>query len=92
MGIKKGKKAWIKRIAIAALIAEISYVVLLNLALQLPLTQSLINQIKPDKFQISWEKAWTWYPFRIHIENASANGQSRSQSHAPTPFVQVPRI
>ena len=75
----KGGNPWIKRIALTVLIVEISYVILFNLALQLPLTQSLINQIKPDKFQISWEKAWTWYPFRIHIENASANGQSRSQ-------------
>jgi len=72
-------RLWIKRIVIAALIAEISYVVLLNLALQLPITQSLINKIKPDKFHISWENAWTWYPFRIHVENASANGQARSQ-------------
>lgn len=79
MGHKKGKKLWVTRIVMAALIAEISYVVLLNLALQLPLTQSLINKIKPDKFHISWENAWTWYPFRIHVENASANGQARSQ-------------
>jgi len=72
-------RRWLKKIGFAVLIAEISYVILLNLALQLPLTQSLINKIKPDKFHISWENAWTWYPFRIHIENASANGQSRSQ-------------
>jgi len=72
-------KSWIKRIAFAALIAEIAYVVLFNLALRLPLTQTLINQIKPDKFQITWEKAWTWYPFRFHIQNAAGNGQARSQ-------------
>ncbi len=73
------RRPWLKKIGLAVLIAEISYVVLLNLALQLPLSQSLINQIKPDKFHISWESAWTWYPFRLHVENASANGQSRSQ-------------
>jgi len=52
---------------------------LFNLALQLPLTQSLINQIRPEKFNISWENAWTLYPFRFYIRNASGNGQSRSQ-------------
>jgi len=73
---------WIKRIAIAALVVEVIYVILFNLALQLPLTQSLINQIKPDKFHVSWENAWTWYPFRFQIRNASGNGQGRSQQWA----------
>jgi hypothetical protein len=76
---KTAKKSWIKKIVIAALSVEIIYVVLLNLALQLPLTQTLINQIKPEKFQVSWENAWTWYPFRIHVQGATANGQARSQ-------------
>jgi hypothetical protein len=52
---------------------------LFNLALQLPLTQTLINQLRPEKFQVSWHNAWTWYPFRFHIRNAEGNGQSRSQ-------------
>lgn len=73
------KTLWIKRIFFAVLIAEIVYVILVNLALRLPVTQTLINQIRPDKFSISWESAWTYYPFRFHIRNASGNGQSRSQ-------------
>ena len=73
------KNPWLKRIVIAALIAEIAYVILFNFALRLPVTQTLINQIKPDKFYISWESAWTFYPFRFHIRNASGSGQSRSQ-------------
>ena len=73
------KKSWLKKLIYVVLIVEISYVVLLNAALQLPLTQTLINQIKPEKFHISWESAWTWYPFRIHVGNASGNGQARSQ-------------
>jgi len=70
---------WIKRIAVTALLVEVTYVVLLNLALQLPLTQTLINKIKPEKFHISWESAWTWYPFRVHVQGAKGNGQARSQ-------------
>jgi hypothetical protein len=72
-------KTWIKRIFLTAFIVEITYVVLLNLALQLPVTQTLINKIKPEKFYISWENAWTWYPFRIHVQGAKGNGQARSQ-------------
>ena len=73
------KKTWMKRIVFAAVIAELAYVILFNLALQLPLTRTWLNQIKPDKFYITWERAWTWYPFRFYFKNASGNGQSRSQ-------------
>jgi len=76
---RMSKKRWVKKIVFAALAAELSYVILFNLALQLPLTRTLINQIRPDKFFITWERAWTWYPFRFHFRNASGNGQSRSQ-------------
>ena len=54
------KTPWIKKIVITALAVEVIYVILFNLALQLPLTQTLINQIKPDKFHVTWQKAWTW--------------------------------
>ena len=79
MGSKTGKKSWIRKIVIAAVLAELVYIVLFNLALQLPLTQTLINQIRPEKFNITWENAWTWYPFRFHVRKAMGNGQSRSQ-------------
>jgi hypothetical protein len=79
MGDDSGKKPWYLRVIRALIIAQIVYLVLMNLALQLPLTQTIINHFKPDKFQVSWDKAWTWYPFRIHASGVSANGQSRSQ-------------
>jgi hypothetical protein len=79
MGRKNSTKPWLRKIVAAVVIAEASYVILFNLALQLPLTQTLINQIRPEKFNIAWESAWTLYPFRFHIRNASGNGQSRSQ-------------
>jgi len=73
------KKPWIKRLFRVLIIAELAYLILINLALYLPLTQSLINQIRPEKFHVSWQKAWSWYPFRVHVRGASANGQSRTQ-------------
>jgi len=76
---KMFKKTWLKKIITVAVLAEISYVILFNLALQLPLTQTWLNQVRPEKFHITWERAWTLYPFRFHFRNASGNGQSRSQ-------------
>lgn len=58
---------------------EIGYLLIINAALSLPLTQSLINSIKPDKFSISWTRAWSLYPFRVHVMDLSLNGQARSQ-------------
>ncbi|MBL6699005.1 MAG: hypothetical protein ISR32_00545 [Luminiphilus sp.] len=60
-------------------IAELSYLVVINAALQLPITQDLVNKIRPEKFYVSWERAWSWYPFRVHAEGVFANGQARTQ-------------
>ena len=73
------KPHWLIRLIRALVIAQVAYLILLNLALQVPLTQVLINAIKPEKFHVSWENAWTWYPFRVHAVGVAANGQSRSQ-------------
>ncbi|MFW2437982.1 MAG: hypothetical protein ACN4GR_01270 [Arenicellales bacterium] len=72
-------KPWLRKTIIFLVLFEIFYLGLINLALSLPVTQTLINQIKPDKFAVSWEKAWSWYPFRVHATGVSANGQSRGQ-------------
>ena len=61
------------------LIAEIIYLVLINAALNVQLTQSIINQIKPDKFAVSWERAWSLYPFHVHARGIDVNGQAKSQ-------------
>ena len=67
------------RIFIAVAAVEIAYLVLVNAALNVPLTQTLANKIKPEKFTVYWEQAWSWYPFRVHARGISANGQARSQ-------------
>jgi hypothetical protein len=58
---------------------EIAYLLVINAALNVPLTQTLINRIKPEKFVVYWEQAWSWYPFRVHVRGIAANGQTRSQ-------------
>lgn len=72
-------KQWLKTALLIALIVECLYLLLFNLALNLPVTQTLINQIRPEKFQVQWDGAWTVYPFRIYANSVSVNGQSNSQ-------------
>ncbi len=69
----------LKRLTLALVVAELAYLALFNTALQLPLTQTVVNMVRPEKFHVSWERAWTWYPFRVHAEGIRANGQSRTQ-------------
>ncbi len=72
-------KSTITRAAFVVTAVVISYLVLINIALNLPLTQDLVNKVKPDKFTVSWDSAWTVYPFRVQAKGVSANGQSASQ-------------
>ncbi|MEE4218573.1 MAG: hypothetical protein V2I48_13245, partial [Xanthomonadales bacterium] len=72
-------KHWLWMALKIVLVVEIVYVVVINGLLQLPYTQTVLNKIRPEKFHISWENAWSWYPARVHIRNASANGNSSSQ-------------
>jgi hypothetical protein len=72
-------KDYLPRVIKAVLVVELAYLVLVNTALQLPLTQDLVNLIRPEKFQVRWDRAWSPYPFRVYVSGLQANGQSRSQ-------------
>ncbi len=72
------KKALV-RIALSLMVLETAYLVLVNLALNLPLTQSLVNQHRPEKYAVRWANAWSWYPLRVHARGISVNGQTSSQ-------------
>ena len=69
----------LKRVIFIVVAIEIAYLAIFNIALNIPLTQDLINRIKPDKFAVNWDSAWTLYPFRVHASGVAANGQARSQ-------------
>jgi hypothetical protein len=71
--------SWLKRALSIIVAAELIYLVVVNGLLYLPLTQTVVNAIRPEKFHVSWDRAWTWYPFRVHARGISADGQSRSQ-------------
>ena len=69
----------VKRILKIVVGVELVYLILVNGLLQLQLTQDLVNKIRPEKFYVTWEQAWSWYPFRFHAEGIFANGQARTQ-------------
>ncbi len=60
-------------------IVEVAYLALANGLLNLSFTQTVVNLVRPEKFHVTWERAWTWYPFHFHARGIAANGQSRSQ-------------
>ena len=72
-------KSRLIRILLLLAIAQGAYLALANLALNLPLTQSLINRHQPEIYQVHWDKAWSWYPLRVHARGVSVNGQTSSQ-------------
>lgn len=61
------------------IVLELFYLALFNSVLNLDFSQDLINRIKPDKFKVSWERAWTPYPFRLYAYGVATNGPLRSQ-------------
>ena len=75
----RAMKSWLIRIVKFLVVAEIVYLLLVNVALNLPLTQNIVNNIKPDKYTVTWGRAWSFYPFRVHARTIFANGESRSQ-------------
>ena len=80
MGIGLNTTPGVMLRAVKLLIAlEFAYLVLINAALQLDMTQNLVNRIRPEKFHVAWENAWSWYPFHVNARDIRAHGQSRTQ-------------
>ena len=72
-------KNLLKRFAFIVVAAEFAYLIIINALLNLPITQDVVNMIRPEKFQVSWERAWSFYPFRLNAKGIAANGQARTQ-------------
>ena len=56
------------------LLAELLYLLLVNAALRVDFTQDVVNSIRPDKFHVSWDSAWSWFPWRVHARGIHARG------------------
>ena len=72
-------KNLMKRFVFIVVVAEFAYLLIINTLLYLPITQDVVNMIRPEKFQVSWDRAWSLYPFRLNAEGIAANGQARTQ-------------
>jgi hypothetical protein len=72
-------KRLIIRVGIGAAIVVAAYLVVFNIALNLPATQSLLTSTQNGRLAFTWDRAWTWFPFRLHVTNLRLNGQSWSQ-------------
>ncbi|NNL05068.1 MAG: hypothetical protein HKO85_07245 [Xanthomonadales bacterium] len=80
-GVKKSRTAfqWLMIAIKVLLLIELGWLLVVNGLLHLPMTQTVINAIRPDKFTVRWEQAWSWYPGRVWLADASASGSSRRQ-------------
>jgi hypothetical protein len=72
-------QSWAKRLLWTLLAIELVWLLPINVALRLPLTQHLLNDIQPGQFQLGWDRAWSAYPGHVNIRGARASGQSPSQ-------------
>jgi len=52
------------------------YLLVVNVALNLPATRDVINGMQPDQLSLSWERAWSLYPLRVQLQGLAADGQT----------------
>lgn len=72
-------KKLLSKLAFAGLILAGLYQIPVNLALNLPVTQERLNALQPDRFAVTWKRAWSWYPFRVHLQGVAADGQAPNE-------------
>ena len=52
------------------------YLLVVNVALNLPATRDLINGMQPDRLSLTWKRAWSLYPLRVQLRGLAADGQT----------------
>jgi hypothetical protein len=62
-----------------SLLAWAVWLLVINALLYLPPTQGLVSSIRPEKFRVRWERAWSVIPFHIAARDVFANGNSKRQ-------------
>ena len=72
-------RRWTRFVLKWAIIIELAWLAIVNSLLFLPLTQDVINLIRPEKFYIQWERAWSPWPGRVYVRDVVTHGNSRSQ-------------
>lgn len=58
---------------------ELAWLLLVNGLLALPPMQDWISAVRPEKFRVRWEYAWSLVPFHVEARGVFANGNARRQ-------------
>jgi hypothetical protein len=61
------------------LMLAVLYLVTVNITLNLPATRSLLNDLQPEQFSVSWARAWSPYPLRVALTGVAADGQTATE-------------
>jgi hypothetical protein len=72
-------KPLVSGLSAVILIPAALYLILVNLALGLPATQTYLNAIQPERFAVGWKQAWSWYPLRVELRGVAADGQTATE-------------
>jgi len=62
-----------------SLLAWAAWLLVVNALLYLPLTQGLASSIRPEKFRVRWDRAWSVIPFHVTARGVFANGNAKRQ-------------
>jgi hypothetical protein len=72
-------KTRLTRLFSAVLVLAALYLVPVNLALNLPATRDYLNGVAPERFAVTWERAWSLYPLRVAVTGLAADGQTPTE-------------
>jgi hypothetical protein len=66
-------RKWLRRLALTLVIAYGGYLLPINLLLNTPLADRLINR-QPERVHTQWARAWSWWPGRLTAWAVSMQG------------------
>lgn len=66
----------LKILLLTSIIIELLWLVGANLFLARESTQLWLNQLRPERVQMAWSRATSWYPGHIAIRGAQVSGQT----------------
>jgi hypothetical protein len=66
-------------LATAILTIAVLYLVVINVALNLPATRAMLNALQPEHLSLSWGRAWSLYPLRVALIDLAADGQTATE-------------
>jgi hypothetical protein len=70
-------RTWVRRALLLLLALEALWAVPVNLVLNTPLADRLVNR-KPERFRIDWRLAVSPWPGLVHLRGVATHGQSRT--------------